>query len=267
MTSILQEIPAAAVDTLQRDGVVKLESVFSPCWIEQLRHGTELAMARPGEWSEEYAKGGGRFFGDLNLWLQYEPFRQFVFHSPAAEIAGRLMQSRTSVFFYDQLLVKEPGTDEATPWHQDQPYWAVSGRQVVSIWLPLDTVPQASSLRFVRGSHRWEAFNPHHFSDDSPYEGTGLPELPEIDDSLDQYEILSWPMEPGDCLVFQAMIVHGSGGNASTRHRRRALATRWIGDDARFCERPGECAIPTFETGLKEGDRFEGDLFPLVWSA
>ena len=31
----------------------------------------------------------------------------------------------------------------------------------------------------------------------------------------EKYELLGWDMEPGDCLVFQAMIVHGAAGNAS----------------------------------------------------
>ena len=65
---------------------------------------------------------------------------RFALESPAAEIAGRIMQSDKINFFYDQLLVKEPGTHAPTPWHQDQPYWAVSGWQVASLWLPLDPV-------------------------------------------------------------------------------------------------------------------------------
>ena len=78
-------------------------------------------------------------------------------NSPAAEIAGRIMESSTATFLYDQMLVKEPGSQQRTPWHQDQPYWAVSGFQVCSIWMPLDPVPREVSLEFVRGSHRWHA--------------------------------------------------------------------------------------------------------------
>ena len=59
-------------------------------------------------------------------------FRDYVYNSPAAEIADTLMESEKVNFFYDQLLVKEPGTVEKTPWHQDQQYWAVSSRQVAS---------------------------------------------------------------------------------------------------------------------------------------
>jgi ectoine hydroxylase-related dioxygenase (phytanoyl-CoA dioxygenase family) len=217
--------------------------------------------------AEEYARGGGRFFGDLDIAQRHPAFAEFVHQSPAAEIAGTVMSASKANFFYDQLLVKEPGTAAPTPWHQDQPYWGVSGRQVASIWLPLDDVKLESSLKYVAGSHLWEAHNPHNFIDDTPYEGTGLPELPDINANPEKYEILGWDMQPGDCLVFQAMIVHGSAGNSSLQNRRRALATRWTGDDARYAVRPGRVAIPTRDPGLVHGDIMDCEDFPVIWRA
>lgn len=35
--------------------------------------------------------------------------------------------------FYDQLLIKEPGTVKRTPWHYDMPYWPLVGWQVCTI--------------------------------------------------------------------------------------------------------------------------------------
>jgi hypothetical protein len=61
------------------------------------------------------------------------------------------------------------------------------------------------------------------------------------------------------------MILHGAPGNAALDLRRRALATRWTGDDARYCVHEGEVAIPTSDPGLKHGDRMDCALFPNVW--
>jgi ectoine hydroxylase-related dioxygenase (phytanoyl-CoA dioxygenase family) len=253
------------VERYREDGVVPLRQVFDQRWIEYLQPAVDEVMKNPGPFAEEYSRGNGRFFGDLDVAKRHSRFRTFIHHSPAAEIVGILTGSSKINFFYDQLLVKEPGTSERTPWHQDQPYWAVSGRQVASIWLPLDPVTKQSALQYVKGSHRWGAHNPHHFSDNRPYEDTGYPELPDIDDPFGNYEILGWDLEPGDCLVFQAMIVHGSAGNSSLVSRRRAWATRWTGDDARFDRRSGEIAIPTSDPGLKNGDPMDCEDFPVVW--
>jgi ectoine hydroxylase-related dioxygenase (phytanoyl-CoA dioxygenase family) len=62
------------------------------------------------------------------------------------------------------------------------------------------------------------------------------------------------------------MIVHGAPANR-TQNRRRALATRWCGDDARYCVRPGEVGIPTADPGLEHGERLDCERFPLVWQA
>lgn len=262
----LAEIPDDAADNYDRDGIVCLRSVFDEGWIAFMGEAVDQAMAAPGRHGEEYARSGGRFFGDLDLWQRHEAFRRFVFESPAAEIAGRIMRSQKVNFLYDQLLVKEPGTAERTPWHQDQPYWAVAGRQVCSLWVPFDPVAEETCVEYVAGSHAWPEFSPYHFADGTAYAGTGLPPLPDIEAERDRHRILRFALEPGDCLVFQAMIVHGAPGNRS-QHRRRALATRWTGDDARYCVRPGEVAIPTSDPGLSHGDIMDCDLFPVIWRA
>lgn len=64
---------------------------------------------------------------------------------------------------------------------------------------------------------------------------------------------------------FFRRIVHGAAGNVSSEHRRRALATRWTGDDARFVRRAGEVAIPTSDPGIAHGVKMDCEAFPLVW--
>ncbi|MGH9318318.1 MAG: phytanoyl-CoA dioxygenase family protein [Vicinamibacteria bacterium] len=264
----LRFITSEERESYERDGVVCAREIFPREWLAFLAEAVEEALASPGPHSEEYTTKGapGRFFGDLELAERLPKFRRFALESPAAEIAGRTMGARRVNFFYDQLLVKEPGTRERTPWHQDQPYWAVSGFQVCSVWLPLDPISSEVAVEYVCGSHRWPEFSPYHFADGSPYAGTGLPPLPDIDAHREEYRIECFTMEPGDCLVFQAMIIHGSPGNTSA-NRRRALSTRWTGDDARYFRRSGEVAIPTKDPGLGDGAPLDCDRFPRVWES
>ncbi len=266
LSATTARIGEAEIRRYEIDGVICLRGAFSARWIEQMGAAVDTAMAAPGPLAEDYVgrEGTGRFFGDLDIWQRHPPFRRFVFQSPAAAIAGHIMRATRVNFFYDQLLVKEPGTSEATPWHQDQPYWAVSGRQVCSIWLPFDAVERSTCPQFVRASHTWPEFSPYHFADGTPYEGTGLPPMPAIEG--EGHDILDWQLAPGDCLVFQAMIVHGAPANHG-QNRRRALATRWVGDDARYYRRPGEVAIPTSDPGLADGAVMGCQAFPLAWSA
>ena len=61
------------------------------------------------------------------------------------------------------------------------------------------------------------------------------------------------------------MIVHGAFGNPSPSQIRRALATRWCGDDVRYFRGKGESAIPTSDPGLNNGDLLDCALFPRVY--
>ena len=73
-------------------------------------------------------------WNDYCNWYRFDEYKDFVFNSPAAEIAGRLTQSYEIRLFHEHILVKEPKTSEPTPWHHDQPYYCVDGEQVCSIW-------------------------------------------------------------------------------------------------------------------------------------
>ena len=170
-----------------------------------------------------------------------------------------------------------------TRWHQDEPYWAVKGEQVCSVWCPLDPIPKETCLEFVAGSHRWnKTFAPIRFADGAPYEPTTLPLLPDIEAERDdeaggdgegdnagnkKHRILSWELQPGDCLVFHSRVLHCAPPNASTVHRRRALSTRWCGERSTYAA-PSGCegiGYPNFEVPLVDGDRMLCPAFPIVW--
>ncbi len=104
--------------------------------------------------------------------------------SRLAAAAGALMRAREVRLFHDHLLVKEAGTRDRSPWHQDQPYYCIDGSQTVSFWIPLDPVARPSTLEFVAGSHaegRW--FMPRSFVKGTPmvFEDGALAEVPDIE--------------------------------------------------------------------------------------
>ena len=172
-------------------------------------------------------------------------------------------------FFHEHVLVKEPGTREISPWHQDQPYYCVDGEKVGSVWLPLDPVPRSVCPEYVAGSHRWgKMFTPRKFMDHRPYDGSfeAFEPVPDIEAHRNEYEILSWELEPGDAIAFHMKTVHGAPGTEELETIRRAFATRWLGDDAVFAERPFEASPPFPELKLEAGAPMEHDLFPVVYS-
>ncbi len=253
------------IKDFQRDGVVKISGVFTG-WTKDMQAGIAENLANPGEYASENNVPIGRFFDDYCNWTRIPEFERIIRNSPAAELAATAMQSKTAQFYHDHVLVKESGTPTPTPWHQDGPYYFVAGKQTVSMWMPLDPVEEAS-LRFIAGSHKWDRMvRPVSWADDSDfYEGDHdwIP-VPDPDKSPDDMQVLEWAMQPGDAVLFDYCTVHGARGNMSGR-TRRALSLRWVGDDARYVERPGRTSPPFPGHGMVAGQRLRTDWFPVIF--
>lgn len=253
------------ISAFQRDGAVVVRGVFSQ-WLDRMAEGIDANMASPGEYASENAVSEGRFFDDYCNWTRIPAFEDVIRNSPAAELAAQAMQSDRAQFFHDHVLVKEPSTPKPTPWHQDSPYYFVEGQQTVSMWIPLDPVQEAS-LRFIAGSHRWEKLvRPVSWADDSDfYDGDhAWTPVPDPDADPSQNQVLEWSMAPGDAVLFDFRTAHGARGNTG-RTRRRALSLRWVGDDARFVDRPGRTSPPFPGHGMKAGQLLREDWFPVLW--
>ncbi len=253
------------IETFQRDGVAVIRGLFSD-HVDTIRAGIDRNMAEPGPHAAENLKPGeaGRFFDDYVNWTRIPEFEDVIRNSPAAEVAADLMRSSTAQIFHDHVLVKEPGTSKPTPWHQDGPYYFVSGQQNVSFWAPVDPVKEAS-LRCVIGSHLWDKpvlptrwLNEDNFyPDDEIY-------MPVPDPDAEGMEIAEWALEPGDAVAFNYWILHGARGNEAAA-RRRAFSLRFVGDDARYTERPGPTSPPFPGHGMVPGDRLRDDWFPVIF--
>ncbi len=252
------------VADFQRDGAIVVRGVFAD-WVARMAEGIAENMNNPGPYASENAASKGRFFDDYCNWTRIPAFEDVVRNSPAAALAAQAMQSQSAQFFHDHVLVKEPGTPKPTPWHQDAPYYFVEGQQTVSIWIPLDPVKEAS-LRFIAGSHKWDRMvRPVSWADDSDfYEGDHeWTPVPDPDADPGQTQVLEWPMDPGDAVLFDFRTAHGARGNASDM-RRRALSLRWVGDDARYVERPGRTSPPFPGHEMVAGQRLRPDWFPII---
>jgi ectoine hydroxylase-related dioxygenase (phytanoyl-CoA dioxygenase family) len=256
------------LERFQSDGAVVLRGVFRD-WIEPLRAGVAKVMADPSplERTVRPADGSAPFFQDFCNWQRIPEFRAFVFESPAAALAARLMRSQTARFFHDHVLVKEPGASTVTPWHQDQPYYAIEGAQSVSFWTPLDPVARDTVMECVAGSHRWgRGFRPTRFDGTALYPKDDFDEIPDIDAKRGELSVVGWDMEPGDAIAFSFRTVHGAPANRSTRPRR-AFSSRWVGDDAVYVERGGKTSPPFPDLKLRPGDRLDAPAFPLIFKA
>lgn len=262
--------PPTLVNDYVRDGAVVLRGVLSPDEVQVLAQGIEhnLQHLSPLAQVASQPDDPGRFVEDFCTWQRNPHYAQIMRESSLPAVAAQLMQSSTVRIYHDHLLVKEPGTRQPTPWHQDQPYYNVSGRQNVSFWIPVDTVSIESTLRFVAGSHSGTWYMPRTFRDNQAKwfpDGT-LAELPPVDAQPERFRQLGWALQPGDAVAFHMLALHASSG-VSPGARRRVFSVRYLGDDARHAVRPWRTSPPFagLDQRLPDGAPMQDDCFPQVW--
>ena len=256
--------------TFEADGVVKVSGALGEDWIEQVLEVADKQLREPGTWVSDTNPGASenRLFTTRYRWQEDPVIGGFVFDSGMAQMAAELMGSASARFYFDHLLIKEPRTANPTPWHQDIPYWPFMGKQICSSWVAMTPVTVAeSSLEFVRGSHSWDAYYaPESFDGRkgfmADFEGE---KMPDVEADRASYDIVGFDVEPGDALFFSSWIIHGSPGNAGD-HRRVALSTRWLGDDATWYPHPGCDPIVTDDDTTAVAGEYPADdsRFPLV---
>lgn len=261
-------IDATLITTFQRDGAVRIPRLFDAGEMAELEAGIERNLAELSPRAKIASASGdpGRFVEDFCNWQDNPHYRRFIFETRLAETAARLMGSRSVRLYHDHMLTKEPGTRQPTPWHQDQPYYNIEGRQNVSFWIPVDPVSRASTLEFIAGSHRGPWLMPRSFMDQEAkwFPEGSLADLPDIESRRGDFPIIGWAVEPGDAVCFHMLTLHAARG---ADRRRRVFSVRFLGDDITHAPRRWKTSpeFPGLTRELPAGAPMHHALFPELW--
>ena len=270
-----QSLEQQMIDTFRNDGAIVMRQVFSQQDIALAAGFVDSWIANPGAHVRNFGgDGGSAFFSDAFGWYRDPAYGDWLKASGLGEITAKLMEVDKTRLYFDHLLVKESGGTAPTPWHQDAPYWPMSGQQCCTAWIAIDPATHESgAVEYVRGSHRsGEIYAPEAFQGDGSLNNASLVDLPDIDADRDSFDIVSWDLQPGDVAFHHCLTLHGAPANSTPDNRRRGLAVRFIGPDIRFAMHNG-IAVPMqryFEDlapDLEPGDGFSGGLFPVVYPA
>lgn len=265
------------IRAFEEDGVVCLRDQFDQEWVARMRQACLASISTEEIPVTKFRSpaGTGRMVTASHMSRKNTVFMDYAINSPAAEISARLMGLNEVRYFYDQIFIKDPGTETPTDWHHDLPFWPFDGNHIASVWLALTPVTRADSgLVYVAGSHKWgKLYRPGPAVPNTDFvgpEAQAYEACPEFHREFDNpdYRFLDWDMAPGDALVHHPLTVHGSGRNASPTEARIALSCRYFGGDVTWHGHRTQSYVP----GTEAENRFQrgemprdDDLFPVVW--
>lgn len=253
------------------DGAVLIRNLLTHDEVLTLKNGIDRHLRSPTHRAlvASSPDDPGWFFEDFCAWDKIPEYRMVLSQSDMGRTAAALMNSDHVRLFHDHLLVKEPGTRQATPWHQDQPYYNIDGQRNVSFWIPVDPVLRPSSPEFVAGTHLGPWLMPRTFMEKAAkwFPEGSLADLPDYDNERTAHRILSWDLQPGDAVAFHMLTVHAAAGTPPDGPRRRAWSARFLGDDMVHAPRKWTTSpdFPGLASELPAGRPLNHRLFPLVW--
>lgn len=148
---------------------------------------------------------------------------------------------------------KPPRNGKATPWHEDSAYW--DGRVstmagICTVWLALDPVfPENGAMAVIPGTHT------HGFSE---YKDVDVAQniFPTEVATVDESKAVTFTLDPNECSLHEARIVHGAKANTS-EFRRAGYTMRYFPTSSRIVPERN----PGHKVWLARGEDLAGNAY------
>ena len=220
------DIDEADVAFFEKNGYLAVERITTDEEIEWLRGVYDDLISRPRsgfldgvfDLTRSYGTTDEPKVGQLLLPERFVPaIRESMMWKNAHRIASRLLKvAAPDVENWGHLIFKTPNSGAATPWHQDEAYWAVDkSYHALGAWMPLDDVFVANGcMWFLPGSHRQEVLRHRHGGNDPSVH------ILELDEPVDTGAGVPVPLKAGGMTFHHCRTLHYAGPNLTDGIRR-----------------------------------------------
>lgn len=199
-------LSAQQIERYRRDGFVCPVPVMSAAEAAGLRRQLEAVEARQGG-KLEAAQRSRAFL--LFKWLD-DLIRDPRVLDPVEQLIGPDILCWSTIFW-----IKDAGSKSFVSWHQDNTYWGLSSRQVLTAWFALsDASIEAGCMSVLPGSHLGQTL-PHV---DTYHEDNMLTRGQAIR-SIDESRAVAMPLRAGEMSLHNYCLAHGSGPNLTADRR------------------------------------------------
>ncbi len=209
-----------AIERLRRDGIYFPVPGISETAAADYRRQLEAFEAANGG----ALKGANRFKTHLLFKWLADLIRAPLILDTVEDLIGPDILCWTTHWF-----IKEARSPDFVSWHQDNNYWGLDTKELVSIWLALSPATiESGCMRMLPGSHLHPPM-PHV---DTYGEHNMLTRGQVIDRDIDESKAVNVTLETGEAALFAYEIAHASHPNQSD-DRRIAVVARYMPPTAR----------------------------------
>lgn len=221
-------LSAEQVTQYERDGYVCPVPVMSAGEARELRRRLEAYESAHG--GKIPATQRSRAFL-LFKWLD-DLIRDPRVLDPVEQLIGPDILCWSTIFW-----IKEAGSNSFVSWHQDNTYWGLSSRDVVTAWFAFSNASvEAGCMRVLPGSHRGDTL-----AHEDTYDDDNLLSRGQAIKDIDESQAVSMPLAAGEMSLHNYCLAHGSGPNL-TNDRRIGVSMHFMPPKTRQVVGQWDCA-------------------------
>jgi Phytanoyl-CoA dioxygenase (PhyH) len=199
-------LTASEIEQYRRDGYVSPVPVMSASESLGLRRQLEAVEARQGGKLEAVQRSRAYL---LFKWLD-QLIRDPRVLDPVEQLIGPDILLWSTIFW-----IKDAGSKSFVSWHQDNTYWGLSSRNVITAWFAIsDASVEAGCMKVMPGSHLGATLG-HEDTYDEDNMLTRGQSIRGLDESRAAY----MPLRAGEMSLHNYCLAHGSGPNLSADRR------------------------------------------------
>lgn len=276
----MKNISTESTEAYYRDGAVCIPGALNAGDLAIARELFEWSRDHPGPAAQDLEIAPGEtIYMDTHNKDARDAFLRALARSNIPELVATVLNVDALWYLGEQIYIKEgkPGSCR-TLWHQDSDL-PIDATGAVCLWASFESLDSSEGLRFARGSHLGPRYNPiiGVGEDGEPlylYPGAAdKTPFPEIDAARGTFDLVSWPTEPGDVVLFHSLTIHGDAA-VPLAGKRNTLCLRFVGPDTRYLQLPERYPMGTLAAeatdflwdGLTNGQKLQqGSYFQKVF--
>ena len=133
--------------------------------------------------------------------------------------------------------IKDAGSKSFVSWHQDNTYWGLSSRNVVTAWFAIsDASVEAGCMKVMPGTHTGDTL-----AHEDTYDADNMLTRGQSIRGLDEARAASMPLRAGEMSLHNYCLAHGSGPNLSG-DRRIGVSMHFMPPDTKQVVGAWDCA-------------------------
>ena len=199
-------LTAQQIDQYRRDGYVCPVPVMPASEAAGLRRKLEAFEATQGGKLEAVQRSRAFL---LFKWLD-DLIRDPRVLDPIEQLIGPDILCWSTIFW-----IKDAGSKSFVSWHQDNTYWGLSSRNVVTAWFAISPASvEAGCMKVMPGTHAGDTL-----SHEDTYDSDNMLTRGQSIRGIDEARAVTMPLGAGEMSLHNYCLAHGSGPNLSPDRR------------------------------------------------